>query len=205
MMKPHFVFNSLNSILSLIKTNRSKEAEKYIGAFAKLLRNTLEGTTQLSVPLNKEVDRLEAYLSIEKMRHNFAFEYDIRVADDLSLEDLRVPPMIIQPFVENSIKHGLVDQMVDGTGFIVIEFNIEHDTLAITITDNGIGYSRQKAKTSSNEYRSMGLQLIEDMLTLMNKLTQKGHHVIIGQTENSKGTQVLIQIPVANTHHGLPD
>ncbi len=109
-MNPHFIFNSLNSISDYIRKNNSEEADDYLSKFAKVMRMTLENSEQQAIPLEEDMKALELYMQLEAKRLNNKFTYEIKVADDIDKENTLVPPMIFQPFVENSIWHGIAQK-----------------------------------------------------------------------------------------------
>lgn len=137
-MNPHFMFNAINSIQNFVLKNDSKSAQKYLTKFARLIRSVLENSKYELVWLNKEVEALELYVELEALRSSFSFDYEIVLEDSLSAENLFIPPMIIQPYIENAILHGITP-LSDRKGLLTIKFSKEGSVLKCIIDDNGIG------------------------------------------------------------------
>ncbi len=167
-MNPHFIFNSLNAILNLILNNKSELSIQYLNKFSKLLRDILENSRNLSVTLNKEIEYLNLYLAIESLRFENKFKYLITVAPDINQEQISVPTLLIQPYIENSIRHGIVQNVENGN--IEVNFSLNSDYLLCDIIDNGIG--RQKSKEikakSPFMHKSFGMEVNRERLELLN-------------------------------------
>lgn len=204
-MNRHFIFNSLNSIQYYINTQDKYSANKYLSNFAKLMRKNLDASTGDSdvVTLNEELERLRLYLELEKMRFKGRFTYEID-EEDVVTENYSVPPMLLQPFVENSIIHGILPNE-DKIGKILITISNYRNHIEIKIHDNGIGILKSKQDKSSrfNTHQSKGVQISSKRLLLLKEF----HHLdfeLIGpfQTTNEdgliSGTTVLIKIPKEN-------
>ncbi|MBS1634894.1 MAG: histidine kinase [Bacteroidetes bacterium] len=144
-MNRHFIFNALNSIQYYMNKEDKLSAHKYLSRFAKLIRMNLDSSMSNLVPLSEEIERLELYLQIELMRFEEKFDYDIRIADDIDVEATEIPPMLLQPYVENSILHGILPSGRHGRIDICIEYNREKH-IVISIQDNGIGIEESKAR-----------------------------------------------------------
>jgi LytS/YehU family sensor histidine kinase len=140
-MNPHFIFNALSSIqsLSLEPENQSK-VSGYISRFSKIMRQSLESTYNDLVSIEEEISFLENYLNIQKMRFPNKFDYQIEMADDLEIDEIKVPSMLLQPFIENSIEHGF--KGIEYEGIILIKIFKENSQLKIIISDNGKGFWR---------------------------------------------------------------
>ncbi len=165
-MNPHFVFNCLGSISSFIVQNGSDSAIKYLTKFSKLMRLTLEYSKNSLIPIDKEIEGLQNYLELEQLRFNRKFEFTITA--DLQIEDdMALPPLLIQPFVENAILHGMVPK--NGSGRIDISFNITEKNLICTIIDDGIGLtkSKQLKENSVKAHQSMALEITKKRLEMM--------------------------------------
>jgi tetratricopeptide (TPR) repeat protein len=200
-MNPHFIFNSLSSIHRFIWSNNPEEASDYLTKFSRLMRMILDNTQYTFISLNKELDSLRLYLDLEKLRCNDVFEYRITVADDINEEEVMIPPMIIQPYVENAIWHGLVHK--SGKGLLEIAVTLKGKTLTCTVTDNGIG--RKKAieikEKKGQTHRSMGMKVTEGRIDLIRKInnTKEADVNIIDledETGKATGTQVKLILPV---------
>lgn len=199
-MNRHFIFNSLNSIQYFINRQDRLSANKYLTDFAKLIRKNLDAANAKDglVSLEEEIDRIKLYLALEMMRFNDKFDYELNISDEVDAESLMIPPMIMQPFIENSIIHGILpNKKVKGK----IEVNIypENNTVKILIKDNGIGLSASRKNKSTNEgdHRSMGMEITSKRVELMRE-DSVNHVEIIGPVDryNSSnepvGTQVVI-------------
>jgi sensor histidine kinase YesM len=200
-MNPHFIFNSLSSIHRFIWSNNQEEASDYLTKFSRLMRMILDNTQYTFISLNKELESLRLYLDLEKLRCNDVFEYRITVAEDINEEEVMIPPMIIQPYVENAIWHGLVHK--SGKGLLEIAVSLKGKTLTCVVTDNGIG--RKKAveikEKKGQTHRSMGMKVTEGRIDLIRKINNtKEADVNITDLEDeagkATGTQVKLILPV---------
>lgn len=170
-MNPHFIFNCLNSIQNFIIRNDFETTNQYLTEFAYLLRQTLDNSSRSTISLHNEITYLDRYLKMERMRFANAFTYTIEVDPLLDQETIMIPAMLLQPYVENSVRHG-VRHMTDNNGHISIQFISEQDTLVCVITDNGIGRKRA-AETRSRlhvEYQSKGMSLTAERIRVLNRV-----------------------------------
>lgn len=166
-MNPHFIFNCINSIDALIQGNDKYQATMYLNKFAKLIRNILDNSKQHTVALSKDLDTLKLYIELEQLRHENKFSAEIKYDKDLLQDDYRVPPLIVQPFVENAILHGLKNNY-GNEGILTIEVKLLNNSLQYIITDNGIG--REAAgKIVQNKETHLGMQMSYDRIRLFNK------------------------------------
>ncbi|WP_317900177.1 histidine kinase [Aurantibacillus circumpalustris] len=165
-MNPHFIFNAINSIQHYVLTNEKELANKYLVKFSQLMRNILDLSKQELITLSSELETINLYLDIESLRFNNAFSYELKVSPDVFLNDVRLPPLIIQPFVENAIWHGLL--LKEGNKKLTISVSKKEDYLVIEIDDNGIGreasrkFSKQELKR-----RSFGMDITQDRLNVL--------------------------------------
>jgi len=198
-MNPHFVFNCLGSISSFIVQNGTDSALKYLAKFSKLMRLTLEYSKEALIPIDKEIESLQNYLELEQLRFNQVFDFTITKSTDIE-DDLALPPLLLQPFVENAIIHGLIPKQEKGK--IVISFEVENDTLLCTITDNGVGIeASQKLKEQSvSIHKSMALDITKKRLEMMESTTQKKSYLNIAEMVDGSGkiigTKVVLHLPV---------
>lgn len=192
MMNPHFVFNVMNSIQYFINMNESHAANQILTGFARLMRKHLEICLNSSISLQEEILYLKLYLSLEKIRFSEKMKYVITVDDNIDADELIIPSMLIQPFIENAIWHGIMPKEEGGT--IKLDFKYLNNELEIKISDNGIGITNSK-KNKPSGHISRGLELIHERVSLLNKLNKRNIHISQVQTGNS-GTEVLITIPV---------
>lgn len=168
-MNPHFIFNAINSIQHYVLTSEKELANKYLVKFSQLMRNILDLSKQELISLKDELETVGLYLDIESLRFNNAFSFSISVSPDVSVSDIRLPPLIIQPFVENAIWHGLL--LREGNKKLEITVSREENVLVIKIDDNGIG--RQAAQKFSNKElkrRSFGMDITQDRLNVLEQV-----------------------------------
>lgn len=201
MMNPHFTFNALQSIQYFIHKQDKVTANKFLSSFAKLVRQNLESTKNDFISVAEEIERLNLYLSLEKMRFPEKFTYRIELAEGLEAHDILLPPMILQPFVENSIKHGIMP--LEGEGEIVISLTRKDPAyLDIWISDNGVGLeaSRKQQENRPKDHVSRGMQITMDRLALFSRMTGKKHNVLIREIVDTKGevkgTEVHMVLPI---------
>jgi ligand-binding sensor domain-containing protein len=197
-MNPHFIFNAINSIQNHILKNDSKTAQDYLARFARLIRNVMENSKSEDIPLGQELDTLKLYISLEQLRANGKFQFSISVADTVSLYNTMIPPLLLQPFVENAILHGLMP-LQDKTGLLTLTIEEHTHQLICIIQDNGIG--RKKAeeikKNRAASHRSMGISATEDRINILNNLQPGMANITITDiTEPHTGTIIKITIPL---------
>ncbi len=161
-VNPHFIFNCLNSIQHFIHKNESELAENYLTKFSRLIRLVLENSTHTMVPIEDDIKALDLYIQMEQLRLNHSFDYTID-SENIDISDLYIPPLLIQPFVENSIWHGLTNMPENGN--VTISLKLKQQVLKCTIEDNGVKVSSQKA-IDSIKSKSLGLELIQQRLNL---------------------------------------
>lgn len=203
-MNRHFIFNSLNSIQYFINTQDKLSANKYLTNFAQLIRKNLDSATAVDnvVSLEEELERLRLYLSLESMRFNDRFDYEFNIADNVDTESIMIPPMIMQPFIENSIIHGILPRE-EVKGLIRVNATIENGYLLILIEDNGIGIQESLKSKSQNigDHRSQGMEITSKRIELIQKISNNdislvGPDEIVGDDGLINGTSVLIKIPI---------
>ncbi len=203
-MNPHFMYNALNAIQHFITSNETGPASKYLARFAQLMRRSLEYSNYEHIPLEKEIEFLEDYLFLnEKLRFEGRLQYRIIVDDEIEEDICGVPTMIVQPYVENALEHGL---RIKEKGLVEVRFSLlDHDTILCTVEDNGIGREKarqmQRARGFYNDHRSLGTSITLERLQLLQQSRQKGILVRIidlkdEQTGEAIGTRVEIKIPV---------
>lgn len=193
-MNPHFIFNALSSIRQMIQDNKTKEASFYLSRFASIARWVLEYSREESIPLDKEIEILRSYIELEKLRYD-SFDYHFILPDDLEAEFIRIPPMAIQPFVENAIKHGLKDK--ETGGLLKLIFKDEGDVLEVMIEDNGAGIE-QIEHTPRYEHKSMALDIFDKRRNLLQKRYKRKLSIrfINLRSEGKSGTRIIIHLPV---------
>jgi len=199
-MNPHFIFNSLNSINRFILQNNRGQASEYLTKFSKLVRMILQNSQASLISLESELESLNLYLDLEAVRFDHKFDYKISYPKDLDIEVLKVPPLIIQPYTENAIWHGLMHR--EDKGLLDIDVIEEDDYLYIKITDNGIGRKKaaELASKSATKHKSMGLRITKDRIAMLEKTNGAESPVKIIDLENedgtAAGTEVIIKMPV---------
>ncbi|GAB4148741.1 MAG: hypothetical protein Fur0041_22190 [Bacteroidia bacterium] len=201
-MNPHFVFNSLNSIQHFILTNKSTDATKYLNKFAKLMRIILNNSEKSLITISEELEYLQLYLELESMRFENKFTWHIDIDENLDTEYFEIPAMLLQPYVENAILHGLTPK--DSGGKLEIIMKLKGNNIQFSIVDNGIG--REKARTmrqlsKKKDHKSLGMKITQDRLELINKMHGSNLSLTITDlyTENNEpaGTRVDIFVPVS--------
>ncbi|MBL7816618.1 MAG: histidine kinase [Saprospiraceae bacterium] len=193
MMNPHFIFNSLNSIQYFVNSNDLLQANEYLAQFGKLIRYNLEASMHTTIMLEEELKRLELYLSLEKMRFNF--DYTLSVDANLDKNTLEIPSMLIQPFIENAIWHGILPSKKQGEIQVLIVKENDNQ-LVISIEDNGIGLEESKKLKQSNHI-ARSLQIINERIHILNKATKVGNAVVFKELKDGEkvaGTLVRIEL-----------
>jgi tetratricopeptide (TPR) repeat protein len=193
-MNPHFIFNSLNSISQYIRKNNAAEADHYLSKFAKVMRMTLENSEQPFISLAEELNALELYMQLEAKRLNDKFDYSIAIDPALDQESLQVPPLILQPFVENSIWHGFAKK--EGKGHISIRIFQSNDMLNCVIEDNGVGLDGDKAAAQVEKKQSLGTKITRARIELLNRLHGAEASVQLMERPETGGVQAALQLPL---------
>jgi tetratricopeptide (TPR) repeat protein len=195
-MNPHFIFTAMTVIQSYIYDNDPTKSSKFLVNFSRLMRLILENSSKEFISLETEVEILQKYLTTQKLRFEDRFEFDISVDSDLSIGETMIPPMITQPFIENSIEHGQL-HTIEG-GFIRIVFSIADNMLHIEISDNGIGRKKASQNKKSKEHHSMAMQITEERISILNRkyLTNGKLEISDFDKDNETGTTINIEIPL---------
>jgi putative methionine-R-sulfoxide reductase with GAF domain len=198
-MNPHFIFNALNSIQQYVLQGNVVEANKYLSKFSKLQREVLNHSDQNFISLEKELEVLNLYLELEQLRFERNFVYEIKMNAAIDADEIKIPPMIIQPFVENSIWHGLMPRQ--GERWVHIHFELSSDDLLIcTVTDNGIGRdaSARLKQNGHEQHKSKGLSLVYDRLHILRQQYGQAFEVTIKDLVDTNnvpaGTEVKLHI-----------
>ncbi|HLG38531.1 MAG TPA: histidine kinase, partial [Chitinophagaceae bacterium] len=200
-MNPHFIFNCLNSINRYIVKSDQTTASLYLTKFAKLIRLILDNSNAKNVILSQELEALKLYIEMESLRFDKKFSYEVKVEGNLGTDTIELPPLIIQPYVENAIWHGLLHK--EENGHLSVRVSMNGDSmLHCIIEDNGIGREKArelKSKTATSR-KSLGMQLTENRLSLLNKHAELNASVEIIDLKNGNnmaaGTKVILKIPV---------
>jgi LytS/YehU family sensor histidine kinase len=199
-MNPHFIFNALNSISAFVQKNEPDKAASFLSRFARLMRLVLENSRQAEVPLKDDLEALDAYLHLERTRTGEKFDYRIQVAADIDPEDVMVPPLVAQPFVENAIWHGMSGK--EEKGLITLSVSRKGDQLLFAIEDDGVGRSSPKRMASMGESdphdaptkkTSLGTAITKARLDLVRQ--QKGKAAGFIYVDLPQGTRVELTLP----------
>jgi two-component system, LytTR family, sensor kinase len=202
-MNPHFIFNSLNSIQQYILNGEIDNANKFLSKFSKLIRLVLQYSEYNYITLDKEINMLDLYLSVEKTRFGNSFEYSISIEDELDIEEIKIPNLMIQPFVENAIWHGLMHKT--GERKIDILFHLKNDeSIVCVVTDNGIGRRKageiKNARSLGPNHESKGMQLVKDKIDVLKQQFKSEISIeiydITDMNAEVVGTKVVLQLPV---------
>ena len=199
-MNPHFFYNALNTIQSFILTNEKKQAVSYLSKFSTLTRTILEMSEKENITLSEEIKTLGLYLDIEKARFDEDFSYEINIGYGIDIENIKIPSMLLQPYVENAVKHGLLHKKDEKK--LTIDFERIFDSLKITIDDNGIG--RQKSAElnviKNKDHLSFATEAMQNRIELLNQYKQQNIAINfedkLNKNGQSLGTKVIIEIPI---------
>ena len=203
-MNPHFLFNSLSSINNYIMQEEPRKASRYLTKFSQLMRKILNNSSQNLISLQEELQMLELYTQMENARFDEKFDLRIHIDEGIKVTDTYIPSMLLQPYIENAIHHGLIS--ADRQGYIHLNFSVkEHKFLSITIEDNGIGRERalalKREKSIKNESMGMKItqkriQLIENIYSIKTKVSLED---LEDQSGQAQGTKVVLQIPLIHS------
>lgn len=192
-MNPHFIFNSLNSISDYISKHDITMADYYLTKFAKLMRLTLEHSEKKEVPLADDLKALELYMQLEAMRLNNKFVYEVHVDEAIDKEATLVPPLLLQPFVENSIWHGIAPK--EGNGKIDIRIERLNGTINCIVQDDGVGRKHDDSAQSDEKRQSMGIKITKARIDILNQMKQSDATVEL--SDLPEGTRVEVRLPLA--------
>jgi ligand-binding sensor domain-containing protein len=198
-MNPHFIFNSLNSIQNFIMDQDESSANKYLNKFSKLMRMILNNSERPTITVREELDALGLYLELEQMRFGNRFRYSISVSEEVNQEFFEMPSMLLQPYIENALLHGIMPKK--GEGRLEIRMETRNGYLVSTIQDNGIGRKRsQELKEKSTSHKSVGMKITQERLQMLNEMHNSMLSVtitdLLDEQKNSAGTKVEIYIPL---------
>ncbi len=200
-MNPHFIFNCMNAIQSFMTQNDARSASRYLSKFARLIRLTLENSLHTFIPLEAELKTLEDYMELEKLRFDSPFNYTISVDENIDPETITVPSMLLQPYIENAIIHGIAPRQ-DQKGEINISFKLSTNNLQCEIKDNGIGRKKanEKKEKMGIAHKSIAMSITQERLELINIRKNTDVHLRITDLEDEdhtpKGTRVELTIPL---------
>lgn len=192
-MNPHFIFNVLNGIKALGNTN-IEQMNTTIQNFSKLLRATLNNSRQETISLEEEISSLEYYMTLEQQMTAKPFEFKISVAEELNKEETLLPPMLLQPFVENSIQHGI--SKIESKGIINIDFTCVDQKLYCTIQDNGIGFKQSQKQKPKSGHQSMALKVTKERIRALYGTSSIQMEEIVEENGSISGTKITVVLPL---------
>ena len=193
-MNPHFIFNALNSVNSFIAVNDERNANRYLSEFSVLMRSVLENSDEDFIPLPKEIELLELYVKLEHNRFKEKFDYQINIDKTIDLAQFSIPPMLLQPYIENAIWHGLRYRKEKGTLEISIHKK-DSETISISIIDDGIGRKKSQELKTKNQLKqkSKGMSTIKNRITILNNMYKERISVTVSDVlETGEGTKVAL-------------
>ncbi len=201
-MNPHFVFNALNSIQDYIINNQKNLAADYLGKFADLIRMYLDQSAKKEISLAERIETIEGYLELEKLRFEEKLSYELIISEKLITDDIFIPTVLIQPYVENALKHGLLHKKESRKLVIRFGYNVESNHLVCEIEDNGIGRKKSNEinKMRNPNHKSFASNATKNRLELLNygskKVIGEEIHDLFDSDGLAKGTKVILNIPV---------
>lgn len=191
-MNPHFIFNVLHAIHTYMLKKDTEESGKLLTSFARLVRSILQHSSKDNISLSEELKWLKDYIRLQQLRFNNSFDYRIEIDEQLSPDNLLLPPMLIQPFIENAIEHGFSG--LDKPGELIISYKKIAKEVEIRITDNGRGFSPADLAREKKDHESVAIQITEKRINLLNK-RRKGAFKFEISSKPMEGTTVLFSIP----------
>lgn len=199
-MNPHFIFNTINSIQYFISCNDQESAFLYLSKFSKLMRQTLDNSAKSRISIKKELETLQLYMDLQMLRFENRFEYSIKVDPQIDMHNFEIPAMLIQPYIENAINHGISPKK--GKGNINVSIKLEESFINCIVEDDGVGINKSMKlkKNSSPDHTSAGMRLTKERLKIINYGKLDNIFVsVLDRSENGgreTGTKVTINIPL---------
>jgi LytS/YehU family sensor histidine kinase len=197
-MSPHFIFNCLSSINRFILKNESEAASDYLTRFSRLIRMVLSNSKKPLIALEDELEMVRLYIEMERLRFNASFDFSIIFKNEIDMSEIFIPPLLLQPFAENAIWHGLMNK--EGHKQLDIAFSSEESILTCTITDNGVGRKNAEAFKSKKDVKrkSMGLQITTDRLAKLNMESDRDTFFevedLYDEAGQAAGTKIILKI-----------
>ncbi len=200
-MNPHFIFNALNSVNQFIAVNDERAANKFLSDFSKLMRLVLDNSQKDFITLAEEQEIISLYLKLEHNRFRDKFNYTFEVDDEITLDSVEIPPMLIQPYIENAIWHGL--RYKEEIGQLDVKFILKDEKIIIEIADNGIGRKKSAELKTANQksHKSTGISNTQERVSIINKVYHKNYNVSVSDLNELEGTLVTIELPQNTNHH----
>jgi tetratricopeptide (TPR) repeat protein len=186
-MNPHFIFNALNSIQHYILSNETQYAYDYLAKFSKLIRQVLVNSEYNTITLKKELELLELYIELEQRRFKNRFEYEIKYERNLPLEEIVIPVMLIQPFIENAIWHGIMNLAETQKGKLLLSIQLEKNVLKICVEDNGVGREKSALLKTNSEHESVGMLFSQKRLEILKSLNEMEMRVDVSDVHDANG------------------
>lgn len=203
-MNPHFIFNAINGIQNYVLNNESELAYDYLTQFSRLIRKVLQNSQSRLLPLSEELETLKLYVSLEHLRFEQAFEYEVIIDSVIDVFQTYLPPMLIQPYIENAIWHGIMAKPKQFKGLIRVEFLAFGEQLIIKISDNGIGRKAAQQFKNNSSHQSLGMSISYARLEMVQRLYQvKAISIEVTDLEENgqiSGTLVEIRLPINLTN-----
>ncbi len=194
-LNPHFISNGLMAVQNFMLKNETTQASTYLAKFSKLMRQILENSRQEFITVEEEVQMLKDYMDIHQLRMNHSFTYQINIDENIDPEQDTIPPMFVQPFIENAIEHGIADKKENG--LITLNFQKAGQFIGIEILDNGKGLESAQAKTA--EHKSLSTRIIRERMELFNQSLQNKIELVLGEVRSDngeiQGTRVNLKVP----------
>ena len=200
-MNPHFIFNAINGIQNYILNKKEEEAYNYLTKFSKLVRLVLNNSRNKELTLQEELDMLALYIELEQLRFDHAFDYQLTIDPSVNPYEIEIPSMLIQPYVENAIWHGLMNLKKERTGKLTIAISTENDLLKIIIEDNGVGRVKSNEFKTTTIHHSVGMQLTEERLEMIKNIWNTNEVKVVIQDlyddkQEASGTKVALFLPL---------
>ncbi|MBC7864878.1 MAG: histidine kinase, partial [Bacteroidia bacterium] len=188
-MSPHFVFNAINSVQHFITSNDPDSSQRYLSKFAKLIRYVVDNSKPGAIPLERELEAITLFMDIEALRFENRFEYEIIIDKKIDQGFVHIPSMLIQPYIENAIWHGLMHKK--GKGKITVSIQLTDGFIKCTIEDNGVGRKKSlefKSNQNFRAHKSVGMTITQERLEIINALNNSRLSVSITDLEDKEGT-----------------
>ena len=197
-MNPHFIFNALNSVNHFIAQQDERSANKFLSEFSQLMRLVLDNSQQDFITLSQEQEMLSLYIKLEHYRFRDKFDYEFNIQEGINGEAVELPPMLIQPYIENAVWHGL--RYKESKGKLAVRFTRQQNEIEVEIEDDGIGRAKSAELKTTNQklHNSTGLKNIRERLSIINKVYDSNYRVAIEDLPNNSGTKVKIHLPIKN-------
>jgi two-component sensor histidine kinase len=193
-LNPHFIFNALQSVQRFIYLRDQEQSMQYLSSFSRLIRLTLENSDKDLIPLDEEIEILDHYLRLQRLNHDPAFSYEISSSKDIEMENIEIPVMLLQPFVENAVVHGIKDMQ---EGKIKIDISRQADRLHIMIMDNGSGRALDITESNNKLHRSMGMDILNQRILEFNRENNNYIELVVKNRQDLTYTGTSVHLSIA--------